>query len=230
MISNSNHEPPTSEEMLAYLRGELSPSEEDSFRERLLPYPELVRTLTEPFPTEGAEPGDEDYLSDEDFQKHWAAMRKKRSGGVVIQLWPAMAAMAATLALVFGGLYWHVLAEQQQPYAATVDTQPLMPDGNQRGGAGEVDSVTPAGERYWLAPVLMDQRTFDSYRVELLNAGVIPQRSLWSVSDVPHLDNATLVVAVPRSFITPGLYRLAVYGVRGGNEEHLGDYTFKVPK
>src|ERR1051325_10204358 len=42
-------DPPTAEEVLAYMSGELSAEEEERIRERLVCYPELVRTLTAPF-------------------------------------------------------------------------------------------------------------------------------------------------------------------------------------
>src|SRR5229473_3644267 len=38
-------EPPASEEVFAYMRGELSPEDEARLRERLVNYPDLVRTL-----------------------------------------------------------------------------------------------------------------------------------------------------------------------------------------
>ena len=99
-------EPPTAEEVLAYTRGELGPDEEAQIRERLMAYPELVRTLTTPFP-EGAEPDHPDYLSDHEFARHWKALQKRRQrpdGG--LQFWRAFGAIAAVLAVVFGALLW----------------------------------------------------------------------------------------------------------------------------
>src|SRR5207302_11169100 len=70
-------EPPTAGEVLAYMRGELTADEKVRIRERLIAYPELVRTLTAPFP-EGAEPDHPDYLSDHEFARHWSALQKRR--------------------------------------------------------------------------------------------------------------------------------------------------------
>lgn len=229
MITNIKHEPPTSDEMLAYMNGQLSAEEEEHFRDRLIPFPELVRTLAAPFPAEGAERGDVDYLSDAEFTRHWAAMQKRMPRGNVVQFWPSVAAIAATLALVFGALYWQAYNKQGQPRVLTVDGQTLFPDGNQRGSASDAATVTPHGDWYALVPVLMDERLFDNYRVELFDAGVDPQRSLWSMSGLRRSENATLIVAIPRSFLSPGVYRLAIYGSKGALEEHVNDYTFRVP-
>jgi len=229
MITNPTPEPPTSDEMLAYLRGELSADEEAHFRDRLIPYPELVRTLTAPFPAEGAEPGDEDYLSNEELARHWAAMQKRMPRGAVVQFWPSVAAIAATLALVFGALYWRSHTEQGQPRVLTVDGPTLFPDGNQRGSGSDAATVTPHGDWFALVPVLMDERPFDHYRIELFDGSVNPQRSVWSMSGLRRTENATLIVAVPRSFLSPGIYRLAIYGSKGTREEHVNDYTIRVP-
>jgi len=229
MITKSMPEPPTPDEMLAYVRGELSADDEARFRERLLPYPELVRTLTAPFPTEGAEPGDEDYLSDEDFARHWAAMQKRMPRPAVVYLWPSVAAIAASLALVLGVLYWQKQVQTERPHVLTVDSQPLFPDGSERGGGSAPATVMPEDGWYSLVPVLMDERPFDSYRVELFDAGVDPQRSLWTMSGLRRRQDATLIVAVPRSFLSPGLYRLAIYGSKGKGEEHVNSYTIRVP-
>ena len=228
MITKPMPEPPTSDEMLAYLRGELSADEAERFRDRLIPYPELVRTLAAPFPADGAEPGDDDYLSDEEFARHWAAMQKRAPRGAVVKFWPSVAAIAATVALCFGGLYRQALIQMEQPRAITVDGQPLIPDGNERGGGDAAATVKAKGDWYSLVPVLMDERPFERYRVELFDAGVRPPRSLWSMSDLQRSEHATLVVIVPRSFLAPGVYRLAVYGINGAREERINTYTIRV--
>jgi len=133
------------------------------------------------------------------------------------------------LALVFGALYWRAHTEQGQPRVLTVDGQTLFPDGNQRGSGSDAATVTPHGDWYALVPVLMDERPFDHYRIELFDGSVNPQRSLWSMSGLRRSENATLIIAVPRSFLSPGTYRLAIYGSKATREEHVNDYTIRVP-
>src|SRR5262245_53707110 len=127
MMSPPTHEPPTSEEMLAYVRGELSEAEEERFRDRLIGYPELVRTLTAPFPADGAKPGDDDYLSDQEYARHWTAMQQRMSHNNVVpirhaaaRVWQSVAAIAAALNVVFGALYWQAHVELGQPRVITV--------------------------------------------------------------------------------------------------------------
>ncbi len=227
MTTNIEHEPPTSDEMLAYLRGGMSPSEQESFRERLLPYPELIRTLTAEFPAEGARVGDEDYLSDAQFARQWKP--NLAPAGRLVEFWPAVAALAAALALVFGSFYWKARTAPAQPQAFSVNAQMLQPDHHSRGagnGSVEATTVIAEGDTYSLVPVLSDERPFDSYRVEL--SRLEPRRSLWSMRGVRRTDDGTLFIIVPRSFLGAGQYRLAIFGSKGAREEHINDYTIKV--
>ena len=136
-------EPPAPDEVLAYTRGELTPDEEARIRERLIAYPELVRALTTPFP-EPAEPDHPDYLSDHEFARHWKALQKRRQrpdGG--LQFWRAFGAIAAALAVVFGGLLWRAQTELKKPQAFG-EQQDLYPDGR-RGAEGVPKTLTATG-------------------------------------------------------------------------------------
>jgi hypothetical protein len=70
-------EPPSAEQLRAYALGQLDPSDEARVRDFVLAYPELAHSAATPFPTEGAEPGDADYLPDEEYAAHWAAMQRR---------------------------------------------------------------------------------------------------------------------------------------------------------
>src|SRR3954447_27058575 len=146
-------EPPTAEEVLAYTRGELTPEEEARICERLIAYPELVRTLTTPFP-EPAEPGHPDYLSDHEFARHWKALQKRRQrsnrGGKFL---PVFAAVAATAAIVLGAMLWRAETELKMPQAVW-EQQELYPDGH-RGLEGSPQTLSPSGDSYLLMPLLM---------------------------------------------------------------------------
>jgi len=222
------HEPPTSDEMLAYQRGEMSDEERARFRDRLIEYPELVRTLLAPFP-EAAEPGDDDYMSDAEFDRHFAAMQKRMPRGALVHFWPAMTAIAATLALVFGALLWQSQMKQRMPHVSVVEDDYIM-SGPTRGAEEEPKMIQARGGEYVIVPVIMDQRLFETYRIEMRDTGVTPPRSLWSMAGFRRTHDSTVIVTVPRAFLGPGTYQLVLSGTLGAHEEPIGTYSIRIPE
>jgi hypothetical protein len=222
-------EPPTAEEMLAFTRGELTAEEAARIRERLIAHPELVRTLTAPFP-EPAEPGHPDYLSDDEFAERWAALQKRRQrpeGGRVLQFWRAFGAIAAALAVVFGTMLWRERMELRKPRAVWEQLD-LYPDGR-RGPGGESNQLTAGGDSVLLLPELGTDPSIDSYRAEIVDAAVDPPRMVWKSDALHRSDNGSLVILVRRDFFKPGKYQLRVYGITGARQEPLSTYTIRVP-
>jgi len=218
-------EPPTAEEMLAFTRGELPPEEAARIRERLIAYPDLVRTLTAQFP-EAAEPGDPDYLSDDEFAGRWAALQKRRQhpeGGRVLQFWRAFGAIAATLIVVLGGMLWQARSELKQPHAVWQQMD-IWPDGQRGPGAKSYDLT--AGESYLLLPTLLNDQRFESYRVDIVDAAN-PSRRVRSDA-VRRGETGSLVIVVGRESLKPGKYKLLVYGVNGARQEPVNTYTIRV--
>jgi hypothetical protein len=210
-------DPPTAEEMLAYTRGELSSEEEARVRERLLGYPDLVRTLTEPFP-EPAQPGDPDFLSDIEFA------RRFREGSGRVDLWRYATAIAASVAVVFGLLLWQAGVRRLEPRVVG-EQQVLFPDGR-RGTGIDAVALAAGGDSVLLIARLIGQRDFDRYRIAIVDANSGGQ--LWA-SDAPPPEGDSFVLLVPRRFLKPGLYRLVIYGVIGKSEERLATYSLRVP-
>jgi hypothetical protein len=218
-------EPPSAEEVLAYSRGELTLDAEARIRERLIAYPELVRTLTAPFP-EGAEPDHPDYLSDHEFARHWKALQKRRQPRVRgLQFSHAFGAIAAALAVVFGMLLWRAETKLKKPQAVW-EQQDLYPDGR-RGVEGAPKTLTANGESYLLVPALGSEVTADELRADIVDAAN-PSRTVWSGDAVRRTSSGSFVILVPRDSLKPGTYRLMVYGVTGEREEPLNSYTFRV--
>ncbi len=228
-------EPPTAEEMLAYTRGELTPEQEARVRERLVCHPDLVRTLTEPFPAAGAEPGDPDFLPDEEFASHWTAMQTRMRGERPaegarvlqfwsVQFWRTSAALAAMLAVVFGTLLWQARSRVSEP--RVWEQQVLLPDGR-RGPGTDATTLTAQGESVLLVIQLMGARDFDRYRFELVN--VDSRRSLWSSAALEPPDGNAVAILVPRRLLKPGTYQIVAYGVAGVSEERLASYSLRVP-
>jgi len=221
--------PPTAEELLAYSRGELPAEEEARMREKLVFYPELAGTLTVPFPMEGAEPGDPDYLSDSEFEEHFAAMRKKMGlkekeseGGRVVQFWPVATALAAAVAIVFGVLLWQTRARLDEPHAGP--THLLYSDAH-RGPSGAPTPIDVKGDAVLIVPEGAP-REYRAFRLELID--VAAHRTLWSHSSPAPGPYEALAIHVPQSFLKPGDYRVVVFGFTGDREEQVATYSLRV--
>ena len=73
-------EPPTAEEIEAYLRGDLAAEDAKRVRELLIYYPELADAMEAPFPfPHEGKPGDADFLSAEEMARDWAAIQTRIS-------------------------------------------------------------------------------------------------------------------------------------------------------
>jgi hypothetical protein len=217
-------EPPTADEVFAYMNGDLSPEEETRVRERLVCYPELARTLTAPFPTEGASPGDDDYLNDAELATHWAALQRRRNRARVVPFWPVFGSIAAALAIVFAGLFWRAESELKQPRAASVQ-ESLLPDG-QRGGVANAAVVKAVGDSFFVALQLHNHEAFKTFRLQIVDAN---QKSLWKSDDVQNGDSDVLAVLIPSKFLKAAEYQIVLFGVNGAREERLGTYSLRIP-
>jgi hypothetical protein len=233
-------EPPTGEEMLAYTRGELSPDEEERVRELLVCYPELARTLTEAFP-EPAEPGDPDYLPDEELARHWASLQKRAhrpvtpepAGQVVPFRRPLWTALAAALALVFAASFFYeyakvrqLTAERGRPVAvASQEPVQLYPD-TSRGGATPPTILAPEGQPSVLLVPMNYGQEFPRYRLELLDSAKQP---VWKTDLAHHPDQDAFTVTIPAAFLKRGRYRLVVSGLDGARVEEQASYGLSVP-
>jgi hypothetical protein len=218
-------EPPSAEEVLAYTRGELPAHEAARVCERLVAYPDLVRTLTAEFPIDPATPGDPDYMSDDEFAKHWASLQKRMPAarGRVVQFWPTISAIAATLAIVVGALFLQERAERMRPRVAW-DQQDLRPDGS-RGLDDNAVTLQAQGESFLLVLRPSPTPVFDSYRLEIVS----PERSLWKSEKLPWRAD-DIPILVHRSFFKSGRYQVVLYGESGGREEKVSTYSLRVPR
>ncbi|HEY0372206.1 MAG TPA: hypothetical protein VGD79_09410 [Thermoanaerobaculia bacterium] len=212
-----NDEPPTTEEILAYSRGKLSAEAEEQMRERLMDYPDILRALAVPFPNEPAQPGDPDYVSDEEWPQHWAALQKRMDRGRVVEFRRhAWTALAAIVAIVFVGLYWQAERKLGQP---GVVEEIVLNTETRRGPGGPPQPIHVSGDSVLLrAPLAVQPNT--EYRLAFFDES--GTRELWS-SDALRPEG-DLRVLVRRQFLSPGLYQIRVYA----NEERLDEYIVQV--
>ena len=213
-------EPPSSEEIEAYLNGELSKEEEERLQTRLAHFPELARVFTEPFP----DPHEAEVVE-------FAAASSRP-----LVFWRTAAIAAAVTAAVFGGLMFQsqskarrLTSELTRP-RTDLENALLLPDG-QRGNPDEEAPITlPAsGEDLLLMPALIHQPEFRDYRVDILDLNVPAPRPVWSSTGIRRRSDDTFEIWVPRTFLNPGIYQLVVYGI-DGTMEPLAKYTVKVPR
>lgn len=229
----THDELPTVDEMLAYTRGELPPHDEARVREALVRNPDLARALVTPFPEEDAQPGDPDYLSPAQVAKQWEAFQAPVPAPVPIAartrgltFWRASAALAAALAVVFGGLLFREHSRLTQP-RVTSEEQVLLPDGGR--GNGEASALLSGdGESYLLVTPLINQSPYEQYRLEIVDVAAATPRSLWSSPPLRRGANDTFAILVPRAFLPPGRYQVVLHGLKGGKEETLATYTMRV--
>ena len=73
--------------------------------------------------------------------------------------------------------------------------------------------------------VLPEGKEYPVYRLDLIRQA--DDRSLWSSSALRESDGE-LRIALPRRWLTPGTYRLRLFGQRAGRSERLGEYQLAI--
>jgi hypothetical protein len=230
-------EAPSAEEMMAYERGELSESDAERVRGWLVANPDVARALIEPFPTNGAAPGDPGFLSDAELSNQWIALQRRihapdpAPAGRVVRFPARWIGLAAAVALVFAGLFWRADSEVRrltrqlsEPHMVGQHGGALWPDQNRRGAAQEPQITVPAGRDADFDVMLAAESPFPQYRLELSETG---SQLSWK-SPVSQAVDGALSIHIPHQFLKPGNYRIVVYGVTGEHEERLDSYSFRV--
>lgn len=225
-------DPPTAEEMLAYSRGELSESEEERIRDLLVAYPELARMYAAPFPEEG------DAVSEEQLGAGWdalqrrlgnredSAVRPKAEGGRVYFMRYAPTAIAATLAIVFFGMFMQAERRARENASPRIlaAAQELDPGGNR--GLDAPTMLRKDGEVYHLKPHLINQVRYAHYRIELRDS---KGETLWVNHTAQPDEDDSVQIAVPHVFLRAGeRYQLKIFGIENEKTE-LGSYEVAVP-
>ena len=224
---------PSTEEILAYTRGELSGDDEARVRETLVAYPDLARAAVQPFSLDGEKSAD--VLSEHELAQRWAMLQKRihevpeRKEGRVLQFWRGFSAIAATLAIAFGALLWQARSDLREPRVAAED-QVLLPDGR-RGGGDELPVLSAVGESYLLVASVVNQPYHGEYRIVISRIDGDEPRPLWRSGPLHRTQSDSFAVFVPRAFFArPGKYQLILYGAGGAGEEPLATYSLRVPR
>jgi hypothetical protein len=220
---------PAAEEVLAYFEGRLSGPDESRVQQLLVAHPEMVRAALAPFPTDDAEPGNPDFLSQEELDRRWETLQRLvhgTHGTHVLRFVSAFAAIAASIAIVFGVMLWQSQTNARRP-RVILNEQVLLPDG-QRGSSAEMPvSLTTESDSYLLVVPVLHAADFNDYRLEIVSSA--SPRPMWRSTSVSRPPSDTLAIVVPRAFLPSGRYQVVLYGLSGGRDERLASYTVSAP-
>lgn len=216
-------EPPTGEEVLAYMNGELNEADAARVRALLVAYPELARTVAHPFPAEW----EGDAFSDDELSKHFAQLQERIRPQENVRVFPfravsAALAAVATLALVFGGLLWDTRRELARPRLA-VEAQELSPQGR-RGPREHVEVVAVADQPFDLKIPVREQQEYPAYLLDIVEES---GRVIRSLGPAARTESETFTIVVPRG-LPAGRYAVVLHGVDGARERELATYPFRV--
>jgi hypothetical protein len=223
--------PPTFEEVEALSLGQLSEEEAERIRELLSYYPDMLRVLTEPFPTTT-----ENVLTDQQIATDLASIRQHVRGGSTPPIvfpqkhesWRALAiAASVVVAIALGSLgLWRMTSHPR-----SLLTQVVYPVQERGISARGVPSTTPVhlskSADYILKPVFDAPRDYREYRLELLDLSTTPPRRVWVRGNIGQQRDGTYPVRLSTDELDPGLYRLILYGVNGTAED-LAEYTIRL--
>lgn len=215
--------PPTAEEVLAYVNGELSGEEEERVREALVDHPDMARAAVIDFPTDEAKPGDDGYLSEHELARRWVALRKQMhadNASSSLRAWRVSTALAAAVALALGILLWQAEIRARNP-RVIIDRQLLLPDGQRGATSTEAMTVTAHGDTYLLVAPIVGLDRYDRYRVDLLSG----TRTIWRSESLPAPENDAFAIVVPRSLLPAGRYEIALYGINGTTDQSIATYS-----
>lgn len=227
--------PPTAEEMLAYMRGELSPEQEERMRELLVCYPELARGLSEPFPAEDAAPGEPGYVSDETMARRWTSLqsriRHRRGRGRTLGFSHVATAIAATVLLLFGAGLWRAQMQATQPRIVTAEENvsvpltPLTKEDGKRGPDSSLEVVENSGKpALLLLPV--DQPTSDEYIIKIMRDD--RPDPVWDREGLRIREENAFRILVPAGYLEPGGHRVVLHRVHGSRNHLVARYPIHV--
>ena len=225
--SDWRDEMPSTEELLAYDRGELVGADAARVSAFLDANPDMAHALQQPFPEDDAKPGDLYYLSEDEVSKRWVALRRDiRPAGRVVRF-PVLAALAASLAIVFAGLYWQQrsqLREARSPMLLDV-TQIVEPE-NGRRGTSAGPQLLNVRDGVVVVLQLSDAERFPWYEIEVFDAQ--SNEKTWkSEPTQPH--DGGVSFGLPRMSLEPGTYRVKVFGLSETERDEVDSYLVRVP-
>lgn len=195
--------PPTPEEVVAFLRGELNEKEAARVQALLVYYPELTPLLRE---------------------RKRVVPRKRRIWTRALPVAAAAVIALQTILLVQSRMQ---LAGARRPHVHEarheLESAPLI-----RGFGGTPVPELPAGEsEYLIALTLTGRPNTRNYRLDLLDLSAPRKRVVWSASSV-RPNERTFNLTIPGTYLRPGSYTIDVYAAAEGGVYLLERFPFDV--
>jgi hypothetical protein len=236
--------PPTPEELLAYLDGELDDAARQSIEARIAVYPDAARALADlsSFPDVEPAPGTVE-PTDEEVAATWEALRQKLDGvrpapptplkPVEIgprhrtPVWKLAAAALIVLAAGWtGGFLVGRSASVPQPQAAVnVTIAELAPLTDATRSSPAAVELPVGSEELVIVLGLTDEGRFADYRAELVDAN---GARLWSRPGLRPTSLGTFHLAFRRGALAPGTYQIHLYGQEGERGTLLATYGLRL--
>lgn len=226
-------EPPTAEDVLAYMNDELPEEEAARVRAGLVANPELARILTDELPAEG-------HLSDDELHRQWRRLRDRVNGPKKIaamtrkQRGHSYFAMAASVVICLLGVLLvqskmqerHLQQRIREPRVAFEHT--TLSSADRRGPSDGGAVLSARSEGHLLIAPMIDPPQFPEYRLDLVDVNEPTRRAVWSRGGLARPADDRFEVLVPRGFLGVGTYRLEVYGVRGAESERIAAFGVQI--
>lgn len=236
--------PPTPDELLAYLDGELDDAARESIEARIAVYPEAARALADlsSFPDVEPAPGTV-APTDEEVAATWQALREKLRDVEPARptpprpveigprrrtpVWKLAAAALVLLAAGWtGGFLVGRSASVPQPQAAVnVAISELAPLTDATRSSPSAVELPAGSEELVLVLGLADEGRFPDYRAELVDeAG----KRLWSRPGLRPTTLGTFHLGFRRGALAPGTYQIHLYGQEGERGTLLATYGLRL--
>lgn len=244
--------PPTPDELLAYLDGELDDASRQSIEARIAVYPDAARALADlsAFPDVELAPGTVE-PTDEEVAETWEALRPKLETIRSVpppqpvptapappkpaetfrrRPPPVWSLAAAALILLAAGWALGFLAGRgasvQQPEAAVnVAIAELFPLGEITRSAPAEVALPAESEELVLVLGSVDEGRFADYRVEMVDAA---GGRTWSSQGLRPTSLGTFHLAFRRGALAPGTYQIHLYGQEGERSTLLATYGLRL--